>query len=236
MAPNSAIVWRGPSAFTGNPVRVLLTGLGRPTRQNPKTGPMVQAWIIPEGNPSLALGTPRERDVCGTCRLQGGRGPKRLCYTATGVWLIGQHEHLYSQVSLAEGARALAGKAIRLGAYGDPAAVPLAVWEELVAGARRWTGYTHAWRTAAPGFRRLLMASVDGYAEGEEARAAGWRTFRVRALDGGTPPGPRELVCSYESRGVPCVDCGLCAGQERPGRSVVITAHGMGAARFQEVA
>ncbi len=39
---------------------------------------------------------------------------------------------------------------VRVGSYGDPGAVPTAVWADLVRHARNWTGYTHCWR---PGIR-----------------------------------------------------------------------------------
>ena len=35
---------------------------------------------------------------------------------------------------------------VRIGSYGDPAAVPTRVWAELVRYRRHWTGYTHMWK------------------------------------------------------------------------------------------
>jgi len=35
---------------------------------------------------------------------------------------------------------------VRIGSYGDPAAVPTRVWAELVRYQKHWTGYTHMWK------------------------------------------------------------------------------------------
>jgi len=63
--------------------------------------------------------------------------------------------------------------------------------------------------------------------EADRAHAAGWRTFRVtpwNALD--LQRG--EIECPADSRGVQCIDCGLCDGS-RVGdkrKSIAIKAHG----------
>jgi hypothetical protein len=72
-----------------------------------------------------------------------------------------------------------AGRGIRLGAYGDPAAVPARIWEAATARAAFWTGYTHQWRICDPIFARWCMASCETKVEREEARALGYRTFRT---------------------------------------------------------
>ena len=88
---------------------------------------------------------------------------------------------------------------VRIGSYGDPAAVPTRVWAELLRHVTHWTGYTHMWRPKWCGdcaegrtvsdcrncwkpdleLRRYCMASVDTPEEREEAQALGWRTFFV---------------------------------------------------------
>ena len=55
--------------------------------------------------------------------------------------------------------RRLGQRSIRLGAYGDPAALPFDLVRGLAMGAMGWTGYTHAWRYCDQRFRELLMAS-----------------------------------------------------------------------------
>jgi hypothetical protein len=73
------------------------------------------------------------------------------------------------------------------------------------------------------------MASVDTIEQGMEARALGWRTFRVTAPDL-LDLQKGEIECVADSRGVQCADCGLCDGS-RPGdkrKSIAIRAHGNG--------
>jgi hypothetical protein len=227
--PSSVIAWEGASLFTGERIQVVLTGLRTPSI-NEKTGPMAQASIVVAGeNPSLLLGTERERAVCGDCPLRG-RGHRRPCYVAWHAWLLGQHLPKFPRVRLAEAAAALEGKSVRVGAYGDPAAVPAYVWRRLLAHAGAWTGYTHAWRSCDPELRFYFMASAETAIAATRAQLAGWRTFRVRPPGGELLDG--EVLCPNESRGVTCDDCRLCAGRARPAKSIAITVHGAGAAEF----
>ncbi len=232
--PPAAFVWQGPSAFTGRHIEVLVQCLRRPST-NEKTGAMIQVSIVQAGqNPSLLRGTPREADVCGNCR-----GQKRLdgwCYEDWQPWLIGQQRHRAERIQLATAAELLRGRAVRIGAYGDPAAVPLNVWAQLLGHARSWTGYTHAWRTCDPRFGQYLMASVESEPDAAKAASRGWRTFRIRPSLSDAPL-RREIVCPNETRAVTCERCCLCSGQARPNaRSIVISVHGPRAARFAEAA
>lgn len=227
--PRSVIAWEGPSEFTGRPIVLALTGL-RGESQNEKTGPMAHAWVLPAGeNASKAFGSPVEQDVCGACRNTGA-GARRPCYVAMGVRFVEQWRAGYPRVELLKAAKALAYP-LRVTAYGDPAAVPLEVWEPLLRYAPGWTGYTHAWRSCDPGFKRYLMASVDSREEAIEANRAGWRYFRVNAPGGQVIPDV-EVLCPAESRGRSCVQCRLCVGRTRRARNVFITVHGKGAAEW----
>jgi hypothetical protein len=87
---------------------------------------------------------------------------------------------LYDDLSadLDTAADRIAGRMVRLGAYGDPAAVPYAVWQALLARVAGHTGYTHQWR-AFPEFSAWIMASCDSSADRVMARVLGFRTFRV---------------------------------------------------------
>ncbi len=231
----AVIVWRGPSIFTGNPVQVLLSCLNpsSPSR-NWKTGPMIQATILPVGvNPTRGFGTLAERDTCGACRLTGA-GAARVCYAAMHAWLTGRSAEGAPVVDLAEAVRLLGNRPLRIGAYGDPAAVPTEVWRGLVDGASHWTGFTHAWRTCDQALAQWVMASVDGPAEQREAAALGWRTFRIRHPGGELALG--EVPCANESSGVQCIKCALCKGNASGAANVVITVHGLGSRRFVETA
>jgi hypothetical protein len=230
------VAWRGPSAFTGEPIQLILTGLDLDS-ENAKTGPMVQASIIrQDGMPVPDFGTERERAICGDCPLRGCREDgawveKRICYTKWDPFLLGQHMAGYEMRSPVEARLACAGKPVRVGTYGDPAAVPWEVWLEILAEVPTWTGYTHAWRTCDQRLKQILMASVetvDGYLD---AMAKGWRTFRARLRS--MPSFPHEIRCPAETpKRLKCVQCQLCAGQGRTAKNIVIVAHGQGASHL----
>lgn len=141
----------------------------------------------------------------------------------------------------------VAGLSVRLGSYGDPAAVPAMVWARLVSKAKSRTGYTHQWDSAhdkarinAFYMRAFLMASCDSVADFNAATRAGFRAFLV------TPQGdasPREnmTLCpasgefeAMHGRKTNCAKCGLCSGAMGKGEgkaSVFIPAHGATANR-----
>jgi len=125
------------------------------------------------------------------------------------------------------------GMSIRLGAYGDPAALPLDVLADITHGVPH-TGYTHSWRGHAE-LSPWLMASVDSTIELNDARAQGWRTFRVRTPDAVLETNEIACPASVEAgKRTSCDHCGLCDGA-RPDdlrRSIAIMAHGSGASSF----
>lgn len=238
--PIGAVLWRGASRLDGSLIVVIMTGLGRPS-QNIKTGPMAQVWILVESqHPSEVVAKGRDGAICGTCphrsKPSGGWGS---CYVRTdqapaGVWKA-YHRGLYVEATSAAARRRIgAGLSIRIGAYGDPAAVPLQVWHDLLAEAQNHVGYTHAW-ARRPGLRSILMASVDSPEEAAEAQRRGWRTFRVAPQH--AVPSPEEIVCPATTRDVTCHQCRLCGGASRPARSIMIEVHGRTAtqARLQAV-
>lgn len=70
------------------------------------------------------------------------------------------------------------GQGFRFGSYGDPTAVPLNVWKDLMEKADYSTGYTHQWReTYAQEYKGVLQASCNSIEEVIEARAMGWKVF-----------------------------------------------------------
>lgn len=222
-AKTTVIVYRGPSAFDGSPIIAVVSGLGRPS-SNEKTGAMAQLWILPDGAGIAArVRAGKDHGVCGTCPMASGRG----CYVRTDridAWRWSTETlPTVDPETVREHLDAI-GRPIRLGAYGDPAALPIDVARALIPAAGH-TGYTHAWRYCSPDWRDLVMASCDDAGDARVARALGWRTFRVHGPDGAPERGV-EIECLADSRGISCHDCGLCAGQSRPAKSIAIQGHG----------
>jgi hypothetical protein len=198
----------------------------------------VQAWILREDvSPTAAVKTGVDAAICGDCRHRGdGRGNRRSCYVE---YFRAPHNLWRSlpatgaEISPVDLAETLAGKHLRLGAYGDPAAIPLHVWRVLLTRVSGWTAYTHQWRTCESEFKAIAMASVDTDKEQREALSAGWRTFRV--LRSNDPLLESEIVCPASEEGgyaAQCATCGLCCGSARGAKSIAIVAHGSGATYF----
>lgn len=234
--PKNVVVYDGPSRLTGDPILVVATA----QNGNRKIGRMLQFWIIPATSPLAALRTGSDRSVCGDCRLRGdGTGRGRVCYVwspgVENIWQSAQKPARTDRMSAADFAPRVAGLQLRIAAYGDPTAAPFdAVWRPLLAVAGGWTAYTHQWRRddLTVGYREWCMASVDSAAEQAEAVARGWRTFRVRTVDGELRDAVslargREIICPHErDETVKCAACELCRGASRPARNIVVTVHG----------
>lgn len=235
----SFIAYRGPSMLDGKPIAMVVTTKSG----NVKTGDMVQTWIIADNgqHPHEAIKTGADASVCGDCKHRQGLGGS--CYVNLGQGPRAVAAALmrgsYGDVALPAAADACMGRNVRIGSYGDPAAVPFGVWTALLAGAKGWTGYTHQWRDPRfDAFRGIVMASCDTPAERYEAVTAGWRTFRVRLADAPVMTG--EFVCpASEEAGFQrtCDTCRACDGTRfgissaRAG-SPVIVVHGALASRF----
>jgi len=161
VTPKGIVVYEGPSALNGAPIVAIATNLKRPSA-NQKTGPVVQVWILPaDVRPHVAVKSGADAAVCGDCKhrpsLEG------TCYVPTfrapgavhAAFLRGS----YARPTPSEARALLAGRVVRLGAWGDPVAVPLVVWRALLRDVKGWTGYTHQWRLpVARPYQALLMA------------------------------------------------------------------------------
>lgn len=229
----NVLLYDGPSQLTGARILVIATA----QNGNRKIGHMVQLWIMPAISPIAAVRSGMDDAVCGDCKMRGSLDGGRTCYVEwwRSVENIWQARAKAVVMSPREFAVKHPNLQLRIGAYGDPVAVPVGVWRNLLATAAGHTAYSHAWRReiAAP-YRPWCMASVDTLQEHLEAAAAGWRTFRVRQADEallGT-----EIVCPASEEGghrVVCADCELCRGTERRAKHVAIVAHGRNAVHFE---
>jgi len=228
---NSVVIWRGISRLDRKtPIVVVLTGLVH--SGNTKTGPMLQTWIlVDDKDPRDAIDDGSDVAICGDCPARKQPDGRRDCYVskATGMSAIARKLGTYPHASLYGAAELVRDRELRIGTYGDPAAVPAAFWKRLTRVASGWTGYTHQWRRF-PALRPLCMASVDSAYEMAEAHARGWRTFRVRKVGplGIEPLARTEVICpaSYEADKVAtCQDCQLCKGTARRAKDVAIIDH-----------
>lgn len=228
------ILFEGASQLDGSPIVAVATI----DSKNPKTGDMVQVWILrADVAPHLATKSGADVSVCGDCKQRRYLGG--ACYVQPHQAPLSVYKRYvaggYSDPKWVSSVqRALRERPIRMGAYGDPAAVPFHVWEALIAeGCGRFTGYTHQWRDPkVQDYRKVLMASCDTEEEAEAARSLGWRFFLVTAGEAvaSADVGP-TVECLSESRGMSCAACGICDGTRADSRSddaasVVIQVHG----------
>lgn len=239
--PNGVVLFEGPSRIDGEDIVVIATGL-KGKSGNPKTGHMVQTWILrADVSPMDALRSGADKSICGGCihrpkQALGTTFKGRSCYVnPQGMSSVyrAYARGSYPKVSPTEAGKLAAGLMVRLGSYGDPAAVPPEVWTALLAESFGHTGYTHQWK--AKRFRDVLdvcQVSADTPQDAEAAYAAGLGSFRV--LGPTDEPLPFEVRCpaSEEAgRVAVCAECLMCSGAG--GKNVVINAHGIGAAQYK---
>ena len=237
--PNGRILYRGPSLLDGKPIVAIVTGLAKRS-DNGKTGDMLQTWILPDNGetPQANATSGRDDSVCGDCKhrpVNGGTCYVNLGYAPLAIADCLNHGSGYA---MATDIAALGdGRKVRLGAYGDPAAVPVAIWQALVSRATNRTGYSHQWRNPAfAALSDLCMASVDTIAERAEAKLMGWRTFRVRPSTEGVATQPNEIACpASKEAGVKssCDKCGLCKGASIMAKDIAIFVHAASDAKLE---
>lgn len=214
-------LYSGPSLLTGEPIVAVATLHS----SNAKTGDMVQTWILSaETDPQSATKTGKDQAVCGQCphRHYLGGGcyvtPWQAPNNVFRSWKAGKYP-----AATRRHINRLTGRAVRLGSYGDPAAVPISVWKPLLEVANFATGYTHQ-PQAAGELLNHAMVSVESVVQAESWWDKGHRTFRVKSPDDPVLAG--EIYCpAAKSDSVQCVDCGICSGGAK-GPNVVIDAHG----------
>jgi len=215
--PNGFTVYQGPSQINGQPIKAVVTGTSKATA-NPKTGDMLQLWILPANEaPHHAIKSGADASVCGECPARPINGGD--CYVTTFQAPLSVWRSTYPNTP------ADRNVPIRLGAYGDPAALPFDIVAGLIQG-KKHTGYTHQWRTCDPRFKSIVMASVDSDAEAAEAKANGWRYFRVEREDGTPKAGEVSCPASEEAgKRTTCANCLMCSGTTSQAKSIVINAH-----------
>lgn len=221
----SSILYTGPSLIDGQPIVVIATDGSK----NTKTGGIVQTWILANAGvePHHALKDGSDASVCGDCPhrpINGGACYVTVFQAPLSVYRAHQRGRYADFVP-----GQYDGRIVRIGSYGDPAAVPTHVWASFIAGTKANTGYTHQWRNAsASDLGTYCMASCDNEADLHAARDAGWRTFRVLAEGEQRVKGEAQCPASHEAgQKLQCSQCKACDGNrtQRLG-GIAINAHG----------
>ncbi len=189
------ILYDGPSVFDGAPIRCIC----KTDSENRKIGPGTwQTWILrADMSPAKAYQYGAHDDsICGRCAWRARPDEKQgPCYVAR--WVIttiaksvdkGNYaplDYIANGLGLdhLETLRVLGalGHAVRLGAYGDPMAVPIAPQAALLHHASTRQCFVHSWNDERvpdkAGWQRLAMASCELPAQTVQAAAMGWRTY-----------------------------------------------------------
>lgn len=230
---NKAILYEGPSLIDGQPIVAIATY----SDKNTKTGLMVQTYILCQNiDPRDANKTGADFSICGTCPLKGiptmdpkrKLAEKRKCYVRIDqgsliVWKAYQNGSYQKTNNISELGR---GRMVRLGTYGDPAAVPSYVWHQLLEDAIGHTAYSHQ-NDIIPIDKKIFMGSADSLEHAKKFWSDNIRTFRViQNLD---EIQENEILCpaSKEAgRKSTCAKCKLCSGtSSNSQKSIAIVQH-----------
>lgn len=232
------IAYEGPSEIDGRPIVVIVNKLQG--SDNAKTGAdLVQTFIIrADVNPVDALKTGDDVSICGQCAhrpLLASETGDAPCYVNVGRSVRSVYDAYmrgrYVRATPGTLRRILAGRKIRLGTYGDPAAAPVAMWQEITADAAGIVGYSHQWQSIGfdhAAWAPLVMASADSIDEAAQANLFGMRVFRVSV---GVDKQSGEVTCPASAEGgkkATCDSCMLCGGTTKSARDVVIADHALG--------
>lgn len=215
------VCWEGESRIDKQPIVAIVTGVGNCKSKNRKTGPMAQVWILRSDiDPIEAVSTGKDESICGSCPLRGyiddtPTNRQRSCYVSIdkaplavyNAYKRGSYRYLPPDLRWEN-------QSTRLGAYGDPSAIPFLISKDLMSRGKRQTGYTHQHgdRRFHP-MRKLVMASVHSKKEALDLQSKGWRTFRT--MQPGDSLLPNERICPASEEGgtrMTCERCCACSG------------------------
>jgi len=236
----SSVIYMGPSLIDGAPIMVIAVI----SKRNRKTGAMLQTYIMRSDiDPRKASALGLDVSICGNCPLRGLVNPggkqaaKRPCYVilAQGPTIVYKSflKGNYPVLNSFDAIAALGeGRKVRVGTYGDGAAVPAYIWQALLSKAAGHTAYSHQSGLAQAAFDpAIYMVSADNEAQARAAWETGARTFRVVESVSDIVKG-KEILCPASKEAgakVTCFSCGLCGGNGIKAKSIAIPAHGNGA-------
>jgi hypothetical protein len=231
-----AILYQGPSQLDGKPIVVIAVW----SSKNSKTGDMLQTYILRSDiDPREANKYGEDESICGQCRHRGTPtfdplkklAEGRTCYVNMGQGvLIVYNGFIAGKYPVASPRTVGRKRNVRIGTYGDGAAAPSYVWDELLEDADGHTAYSHN-----GGDPQRYMVSADSLQQAQTAWASKYRTFRViqhvSEIDR-----THEVLCPASKEAgykATCATCLLCGGTSVQAKSIAIPVHGSGAVHFQ---
>ena len=224
-------IFEGKSPITGDDIIAVITLKST----NIKTGNMASMWILHKDlSPIEASKEGKDESICGMCPHRhnlGGACYVTLFQAPLQVWKS-YHKGNYPKVN---DMTIFEGMSVRFGAYGDPNVIPIDILVQLKSVVKNSTSYTHQWKTESDNesLKSVSMASVDNKAEATLAIQNGWRYFRV-TNDISDINKATEIVCPNTTKGIQCIDCGLCNGNTIKAKNIVIEVHGSKKKKFNE--
>jgi hypothetical protein len=256
--PSGFVLWEGASLIDGSPIVVIGTISSRNIKTGKMLQTWIlRADLDPltanrtgedysicgncplrgEANPGKVSGTADNRG----CYVQIGQAPASVYRTykagkypraiVYGGLLFDPALFDATGIPTVSGAPCIGkGQTVRLGAYGDPAAVPGHIWDMLTKFATGWTGYTHQSGIIATAPIDKCMVSADSAIDAMKAWGKGYRTFRIVAHTSEVIRA-KEIICPATPEGgnkATCTECRLCMGSVKTGKSVAVIAHGAG--------
>lgn len=213
-----------------------LVAIATTDSDNSKTGNMIQVWIMSRlVHPVESRRSGHDATLqCQGCPFASNQG----CYVSPlalmAIWRAYKaNSYSYLQFGSADWDAFFQGASVRLGAYGNPSMLPLAMLQSITDLASMHTGYMHDWHLMpidlARSYGRFLMASTEP-SNSAYAQNLGLRTFTVLSPD--SPSEGLGIECLADAKGMQCADCGLCDGTARSSKrskplpSVWIRSHG----------
>ncbi|MCP4928098.1 MAG: hypothetical protein GY918_03435 [Gammaproteobacteria bacterium] len=199
---------------------------------NRKTGNACQVWILNRSvDPVTAIKDGQDYGICGNCPHRKQSDGSRSCYVNVGqaplsVWKAFHAGKYVNDPGAMLSRKAVKGRKIRFGAYGDPALIDSLTFRILATACDGHTAYTHQWRESwgkwTAGF---MQASCDGMADYLEASAMGFKTFAV-IPKGSVNYSGKQCPATVTDSAATCVTCMLCQGDKT---DIFVEAHGSGA-------
>lgn len=232
----SAIIYKGKSLINNDNIVVIAVS----NSKNSKTGNVIQTYILVDNEytPNQNVYSLKDEAICGNCIHRRGTGGS--CYVNIGQGPTQVYKaykkgtYKFNPVQAQQESR---DRIVRLGTYGDPAAVPRYVWDNLLKYSAGHTGYTHQWNNSnIESIADIVMASADSEKDRIAAKKKGYRTFRIRKEN--EPLMKKEFICPASEEGnkrKQCFECKACNGgyNTNKGDPVIIT-HGILKTRFRK--